>query len=211
MYVFDLPGFGLSHLPKPYHLDDYVAELINFLKAKKIVTPVLVGHSFGGQIAAKFALTHPENLSKLVLVDAAVIRNNSKQMAHNIRFAKFGKKIVKNSPVAPFYKQIRNSYYHVRGIEIEESDYIKAGDNPLLQETLSNIMREDLTTELERITTPTLLFWGEKDHPDYTPIDYAYQIKQLIKNSELVIVPEGSHFSYLDDQELFCKALTEFV
>ncbi len=211
VYAVDLPGFGLTFLPKPYHLDDYTLELADFLKSKKLDKPVLVGHSFGGQIVAKFALKYPEKLSKLVLVDAAVIRNNSKQMERYIKFAKFGKKIVKNSPLAPFYKQIRVFYYRMRRIEVEDSDYLKADNNPLLQQTLSNIMREDLTAELEQIKTPTLLFWGEKDHPDYTPIDYAYQIKQLIKDSELVIVPGGSHFSYLDDQELFCKALAEFV
>lgn len=210
IYALDLPGFGLSNLPKPYSLSDYTLELFNFINSKKISNITLVGHSFGGQIAAKFAITYPDKISKLVLVDAALIRNNSLMMKLNISIAKSGKKIIKKI-ASSLYPNFRKYYYKIRNISMEASDYIKASNDPNLAITLSNIMREDLTNKMSTIKTPTLIFWGEKDHPDYTPLRHALIINKLITNSKLVVAPNASHFSYLDDQELFCKTLEEFI
>lgn len=208
IYAIDLPGFGLSNLPKPYTLSDYTFELYNFINSNKLREITLIGHSFGGQVAIKFALDYPKKISKLVLVDAAVIRNNSLKMRTNIQIAKLGKFFVKNTPL---YKIVRKYYYLARGLKEDDSDYLKASNNPTLQKTLANIMREDLSGDLEKIKVPTLIFWGEQDHPDYTPFNHALIIKEKIKNSELVSVQNGGHFSYLDDQILFWKSIKEFV
>ena len=164
VYALDLPGFGLSALPKPFSLDDYVAELVKFFEKQKIKKPVLIGHSFGGQIAAKF-----------------------------------GKKVVGPS--------FRSFYYKIRGWG--NSDYLKAASSPFLQETAGKIFREDLSVELSRITLPTLIFWGEKDID--TPLNDGRESQAKIANAKLVVVPGAGHFSYLDDQELFCKEMIKFI
>ncbi len=211
IYTLDLPGFGLSPLPRPYGLIDYVADLALFFQREGITKPILVGHSFGGQIAAKMAIENGQLLSGLGLVDAAAVRDNSGTMKANIAVAQVGKKLIKLSPLASFYDQLRRTYYSIRGIGITNSDYVKAGSKPFLAETLAKIMREDLTDGLKKINIPTLIYWGEKDHPDYTPLAHAHVVHHAIKNSKLVVVPGGSHFSHLDDQETFCKELETFI
>src|SRR5438128_12473145 len=58
----DLRGHGLSDDPVglPYTMDSFVQDLETILDALQIQEPVhLIGHSFGGAIAAEYATRHP--------------------------------------------------------------------------------------------------------------------------------------------------------
>lgn len=69
--VYDLRGHGQSQRPSNgYSLDDMTDDLVGLLDALGINAPVfLVGNSFGGLLAVKFALRCPEQVAGLVLVD----------------------------------------------------------------------------------------------------------------------------------------------
>lgn len=209
VYALDLPGFGLSDLPKAYGLSDYVEQLGTFFEKEGIVKPILIGHSFGGQVAAKFAIEKGSLLSGVVLVDGAGVRRNDPQIRFNIAVAQFGKRIMSMTPFAYFYPAIRPWYYKVRGME--NSDYFKATSNPTLQATASKIFREDLSDEFSKIVLPTLIFWGEKDPPELTPLEFGVKMHERIKGSKMVVVAGAGHFSYLDDQERFVTEINDFV
>ncbi|MCU1397279.1 MAG: Alpha/beta hydrolase fold [Acidimicrobiales bacterium] len=68
-----LPGFG-GTAELPWHLrtiDGYAAWVEQFLRAVGVDQPALVlGHSFGGGVAAKLAYEHPERVRYLVLLNS---------------------------------------------------------------------------------------------------------------------------------------------
>ena len=87
VYGIDLPGFGLSsreaNLPScamcsseeitkklVIECEDRVVELIEkWREEKRVNEMILLGHSFGGYIAAVYAMKHRERVRHLVLVD----------------------------------------------------------------------------------------------------------------------------------------------
>ena len=73
VYAFDMKGFGLTAKPKDgqYHMEEYTRHLLGFLDAMKLDKVILVGHSLGGSVAARFTLLHPDRVSALVLVAPA--------------------------------------------------------------------------------------------------------------------------------------------
>jgi pimeloyl-ACP methyl ester carboxylesterase len=73
--TIDLLGFGDSPAPDDaeYTMGEHAAALARTISALKLREPfVLVGHSLGSLIAARYASLHPRWLSKLVLVSPPV-------------------------------------------------------------------------------------------------------------------------------------------
>ncbi len=69
--ALDQRGHGASTNTGPYTEAQYVADLIGFLDALGIDRCDLLGHSFGGMVALRAALDHPERFRSLVLMDTA--------------------------------------------------------------------------------------------------------------------------------------------
>jgi pimeloyl-ACP methyl ester carboxylesterase len=71
--ALDMRGYNLSDKPTEceqydlWHLVEDVSELAKHLGHQKIV---LVGHDWGGVVAWAFAIAHPEQLEKLVIINA---------------------------------------------------------------------------------------------------------------------------------------------
>ncbi|PIP25191.1 MAG: hypothetical protein COX34_00095, partial [Candidatus Nealsonbacteria bacterium CG23_combo_of_CG06-09_8_20_14_all_36_12] len=73
--VPDLPGFGENPPPsQPWTISDYAEWVKDFCEKNEISQFFLLGHSFGGSVAAKFSVKYPEKVRKLILVDSAGIR-----------------------------------------------------------------------------------------------------------------------------------------
>lgn len=68
--AFDLRGHGRSDKPvSDYTVDEMVGDVSSALQALGVNEPVtLIGHSFGGALAATFAHRHPDRVGRLILV-----------------------------------------------------------------------------------------------------------------------------------------------
>jgi pimeloyl-ACP methyl ester carboxylesterase len=82
----DLPGFGMTG-PRPdrdYRIETYVELLGQFLDGQSVPRCTVVGHSLGGNIAWNFALTHPERVARLVLLNATGYPDKSRPTAFRL-------------------------------------------------------------------------------------------------------------------------------
>lgn len=71
----DLLGFGGSPAPEGanYTIEEHVAAIHETIRSLRLVAPfVLVGHSLGSLLSARFAAQHPGQVSRLVLVSPPV-------------------------------------------------------------------------------------------------------------------------------------------
>lgn len=71
----DLLGFGESPQPKDatYSIEEHVAAIKRTIRSLRLRAPfVLVGHSLGALLAARFAAENPRQVSRLVLVSAPI-------------------------------------------------------------------------------------------------------------------------------------------
>lgn len=62
---------------------------------------------------------------------------------------------------------------------------------------------------LEKVNVPTLVIAGESDI--FTPIHVLLKIARKIKNSELLILPKGSHGGLVEHAELVCLRIEKFI
>ncbi len=199
VFNLDLPGFGRSEKPPyPYGTKEYAETLKTIIEEYNIIDPIIIGHSFGGRVAIQYA-SNNHQVKKLVLIDSAGIVHK-KALKYYVKIYLF--KILKNVFKLPVLKNYRNRVLSKFG----STDYKNADE--FMRKTLVKVVNEDLKDELARITCPTLLIWGTND--EVTPIQDAYIMNELLKDSGIVKIEKAGHFSYLENMSLFLSVLDVF-
>lgn len=199
MVAPDLPGFGNSEPPvRPEGVAGYREIVAQLMDRLSLHGAVVLGHSFGGSIAATLAAVRPELVSRLLLVDSAGIREETSEKRMKRTIAK---------TVRPFFKPafmqpVRRKIYQAMGAE----DYVARPD---LAEHFRRIVAEDISSFFEQIQQPTLLIWGEDDED--TPLADGEQMHEAIGPSELVVLEGAGHFSFLDDPDEFLAQVKSFI
>ena len=198
-----MPGFkNETALSRVWDLDDYV-EWFKEFSAKIDGQFFLLGHSFGGRIAVKFAAQNSERLKGLILAASAGIipkKRFPRAVAGNI--AKFGKIF----SFLPFYGILRKGFYRY---VLRTSDYVQAEKLPFLKETFKNVIKEDLREYFSRIKTRCLIVWGDKDN--MTPLSDGKIMAKEIPNARLEILQGIGHFPYTQCPELLAEKIVKFV
>ena len=79
----DLPAFGITGPNKnaDYSIENYTYFLQQFLMKINVAKFHLAGNSLGGNIAWNYAAEHPEQIEKLILIDASGLPTNKPQPA----------------------------------------------------------------------------------------------------------------------------------
>lgn len=199
IYIPDLIGFGYSDEPDTsYNVNDYVKFLKAFIQDLNIIDPIILGHSFGGRIAIKYAYSNP-NIKMLVLVSSAGIKKRS---------IKKTLKIIKYKLIRKYYKMKKDILaYNRLKTNSGSSDYYNATN--LMKGTLSKVIKEDLTKYLKKIKVKTLIIWGKNDLT--TPYKDAIKMKHYLKNSQLITFNGCGHFPYIEKQTDFIKVLKLYL
>lgn len=201
--ALDFPGFGKSTEPrKPWDLDDYTQMTQAFIKDLNLSDVHLIGHSFGGRVSIKLTQLLP--LTKIVLVNSAGIKPKRKPHYY---FKVYGYKAFKTLASLPIISWFLKEPLEAYRERYSSSDYKMA--TPIMKQTLSKVVNEDLTSHLNQIGIPVLLIWGDLDTS--TPIEDARKMADLIPDSGLVIYEGAGHFSYLEQPDRTLAILKSFI
>jgi len=203
--VPDFPGFGKSVTPPDvWSVGDYMDFILKFLEILQLDNFFLLGHSFGGRVAIKFATRYPEKLKSLILCDSAGIRGKPSAKARIIfLMAVIGNAVFSPKIMARFKDSARNVFYAF----IRKRDYAKA--NGVMKETIKKVLGEDLLDDLSKIKTSTLIIWGENDK--MVPVKYARVFREKIENAKLEIMPKVGHSPHIERPEKLAEIILKFL
>ena len=141
--IIDFPGFGDSTEPPfPWTVGDYTDLLYKLIKELKIKKPIIMGHSFGGRVAIKYASMY--DVEKLVLF-ASPFNDNDDQLRTKTKILKGLKRLPGMNKIGEFMKNF-----------IGSSDYKKA--SPTMRQVLVNAINEDLSNDAKKIVDCDKLF-----------------------------------------------------
>ena len=192
--IIDLPGFGETEEPKEeLTIYDYNDILEEFLEKLKIKNPTLIGHSFGGRISMIYASKNKTD--KLVLFGSPCMVKHSKPSL-KVRILKFLKKVPIINKLEGFAKR-----------HIGSRDYKSASD--MMRKILVNTVNADLSDCCKKIKCPTLLVWGENDTE--VDVEEAKQIESMIDDSGLIVLPNSTHYAYLENLNHVTNILRNFL
>ena len=190
---YDLRGHGKSGKPpRPYALDDYVADLAALLDAQSVDRTTLVGFSFGGMIAPAFTVRHPERVRALGIVSAVAGRTPEQRAAVVKRADELGRGGANTTVVAAIERWFTPEFRAGNPEIVERQIQRVLGNDPVGYAAAYRVFAEsDPIDELGKISCPTLVMTGEHDTGS-TPT-MARAIHARIARSRLVILPRYRH------------------
>jgi pimeloyl-ACP methyl ester carboxylesterase len=189
--VMDSRGHGRSSRDdKPYGYDLMASDVIGLMDFLKIPKAAIVGWSDGAIIGLDIALTHPERLTKLFAFaansDPSGVSDITSSPVFNAFIARAEKEYEKLSPTPTEYKSFL--------AQIEK-----------MWETQPNWTADDLG----RIAVPVWIV--DADHDEAIKRENTEFMAGNIPNAGLLLQPEVSHFSFIQDPEQFTADVLHFL
>jgi pimeloyl-ACP methyl ester carboxylesterase len=206
--ALDQIGFGRSDKPLlGYQAGTFVEFLDGFLNELKIDRASLVGNSFGGWIAADFALTHPERIDRLVLCDAAGYAAVPKTMDPRALNAL---RLVSREDIRYLGPLTFHNKRFYEDVDLAFKQRVTAGDGYTINQLLDSMIRgEDvLDGRLGAIHKPTLIVWGREDR--LIPLNFAQRFHKEITGSRLEVIDDCGHMPHVECADKFNHALLKF-
>lgn len=192
--IIDLPGFGETPEPKEeLTIYDYNEIIEEFVKKLKIKKPIIIGHSFGGRISMIYSSRN--DVDKLILFGSPCIVKQKKPSL-KVKILKFLKKVPIINKLEGFAKK-----------HIGSRDYKNASD--MMRKILVNTVNADLSDCCRKIKCPTLLIWGDNDTE--VDVEEAKKIEEMIDDAGLIVLPNSTHYAYLENLNHVVNILRNFL
>lgn len=193
VHVPELVGFGRSRgARRQPDIPEMARVIAEWLERLELPTVRLVGHSMGGQIALHLAAEYrlPE---RLALVSASglpriwTLRDAARFVAGTLPPRHWG---------APAF------------VPTIAADAVRAGPRALLRATL-NLLSDDVSPLLPRVSCRTLVLWGELD--PLVPLEHGHAFVRRLPSARLVVLGDAAHNPMADRPAEFNRALLGFL
>ena len=202
---------------KHWNLDTWADDVVRFCDALEIVKPTVLGVSFGGFVAIRYAARHPDHPAKIVLSSTATRRFPELSAS---RFADLG-----GPEAAASYRRVfvdddtsMEAMIDYATINLPLYGHVPSGFGPT--RTMMNLaiiegfnegwFAMDLRPDLPKITAPTLVLGGRDD--PMTPHECSTEIAELLSPGvgQLEIFESCGHGSFRDQPDATETTLRAF-
>lgn len=220
MVSLDMPGHGLTgQVPSGDYSQEAMAQFLNeFTTVMHIERFALAGNSMGGGVAARFALHFPERLTHLILLDAAGMPSKL-QRDPGLGFMIARTPGLRNimlyvSPRGIFEEGLKKAFFNQALVTPQMVDRYwelnrKEGNRAASLKRFQTPMDTFIQDNVSKITTPTLILWG--DHDTLVPPDAGQAYNAAIKGSKLVIFRNCGHLPMEELPDLSARVVREFL
>ena len=227
---FQYRGHGLSSPPaikSAMQVSDLRADLLAVMDHYKLDKATLLGHSMGVQVILDFGVHHPERVNALVPMCGSY--GHPLDTFHNTDIAgkvlPYLKRAVGLSPrVAQelwsrilttelAYQIAVNTEVNGKILRREEFgpyfDRLSAMDIEVFLGAVTGLGSHSVEMFLPDLNVPTLVVAGQ--HDTFTPAWLSERMDELLPNSELLMIPGGSHVAPIEQPELLHLRFRDFL
>jgi proline iminopeptidase len=237
-YYYDQLGSAYSDQPDDPSLVDlprFVEEVEQVRKALGLTNKnfYLLGHSWGGILAAEYALKYGQNLKGLVIsnmmmsipaynkyADTVLMPQMDQKALAEIRQLEADKKYedprymellipnhyvhhILRMPADQWPEPVQRSFAHMN-----PKIYVPMQGPSELGAHNAKLENWDRVADLGRIAVPTLVIAGAHDTMDPA---HMKMVSQKVKRGRLLTCEKGSHMSMYDDQQTYFTGLVKFL
>lgn len=215
LIFLDLIDQGMSSKGKESYTQDLHVDMIyEFLNTMGIEKTHILGISYGGEVAMKFALKHSEKIYSLILSNTTSYTNHLMKDIEEIWYYAAGTYDGK-----VFFKATMPYIYSHKFYE-ENEEWLKNREKAIINtftpewyEGFRRAIRSasylNITEDLEKIKVPVLIISSEYDI--ITPVIYQEEIHKKIKNSRMLVIKQAGHASMYEKPYEFAACINGFL
>ena len=211
--VIDHLGYGYSDKPDniEYPIELFVECIKQTLDQIGLSHYSLIGNSLGGAIALRFAVDHPHNVEKLVLMAPGGVEE---QMDYFKMPAMATMKEVFMSPEPVTEARLK---YFLESAMVVDKKFIT---NELAHErfelmklqnpqVIKTMKVPNMSERLGEITCPALGFWGLNEQ--LMPESGILKLAKGMPNMRMILVPKAGHWVMVEHRDLFNRMTLDYL
>lgn len=209
----DLRGHGRSgHVTAPFSLYDAVSDVLAVLDSLNIERATWCGLSIGGMVALRAALTHPDRVAGLILLDTDAGPETGLQKL-KYRAMGAGAKLLGLRPFLPsvagmmFGATTRRQNPQL--VDEWKGRFAGLHLSSVLHCMEAIVRRDSLLVRLDQIGVPTLVLVGEEDAALPPPL--SRRIHDRLRDSTFDLIPAAGHLSSLEQPAPVTDAILSFL
>ena len=234
---YDQLGCGNSDNPKDtsmWSLPRYVEEVEQVRQALKLDKDnfYLLGHSWGGILAAEYALKYQQHLKGLVISNMMMSVPDYGRYAENVLAKQMKPEVLREIRQIearqdfqnPRYMELLLPNFYVEHIlrrpldqwpepvnrsfaKMNQSLYVTM-QGPSEFGVAGKLLHWNRVPDLPKLAVPVLSIGGKYDTMDP---EHMRMIAGKVQNGTALICPQGSHMSFYDDQPTYMRGLTKWM
>ncbi len=207
----DLRGHGRSGKPPgPYSIPLFAADIAGLLDTLKITSAHVVGLSLGGMVAFQLAVSWPDRVRSLVVVNAGpaflirTFRERLLLMQRQVVVRLMGMQGIGNFLSRRLFPKPQQERLRRQMVERFAENDPRAYREALRAMTAGWTVEEHLA----RIRCPTLAIAADGD---YTPVSHKAAYVAKLADGELRVIQDSRHATPVDQPEEFNKVVLSFI
>jgi pimeloyl-ACP methyl ester carboxylesterase len=224
----DLRGYNLSSRPADvdaYGADKLAGDVRGLIRELGAGSALLVGHDWGGTVAWATAMSHPEVVDRLAILNAAHPRRLNQGLRNPNQLRKLWyfffffqlpalpERIVRAGHWRFFRRYQRDARPPYTPEDTER--YVESWSQPGAEAAIINYYRaavrqsKQVQAQLRPISAPTLIIWGQRDR--YLGPELAEPDRDDVPNLDRVErLSDASHWVHHDEAERVTQLLIDF-
>ena len=226
LIFYDQRASGKSSADLPFTIETFVEDIESIRNHYGISQLHLMGHSWGGYLAMKYALKYPERLHSLILLNSMAPSDSLRLLELNavdsLESAFYQPEIdtIINSQEYKLHQAVafeklfrvmfKKDFYDPQRVSELTLTFPEAFfDNSLKLQSMNPEMETyNIIPELRQLPIPSLIFYGV-DEPAAEIIGPV--LWENIEGSELIILPRCGHFPFIEQPTRLFEKIISFT
>lgn len=224
LHLVELAGFAGSPAvseTKGKVIAPAVEEIADYIHSQRIQAPVIIGHSLGGEAALMLGARHPDQVGRLLIVDALPFYSLLVDPSATTETATAPAAVMRDSLMAASAEQ--NEAMQTASIaRLVKNEAFRPGlvadsirsDRRTVADAVYELMVTDLRPELSRITVPVEVVYAYDPMygvPSSSVDAMFHQAYTSARDIRLKRIDGSFHFVMLDQPEKFARTALTFL
>jgi esterase len=210
--AIDLPDHGRSNWTENFSFSHYANQIDGLLEDLNIREVNLVGHSLGGKVAMQIALQNPTLVKRLVAIDIAPVKYQSRHAQVFAGLSAVNLVELKNRPAADailstYIEDSGTRQFLLKSLEKSTDGWRWRFNLALLQRDYS-ILSDAISSD-HAFAGPTLFIKGELS--DYVSVKDKAYILSLFPKVALKVVAQTGHWLHAQKPTVCAKLIESFI